>query len=59
MLILSRAKEEAIVINHNVVIKVLSIDGKKVRLGIEAPNDVSVHRKEIEDRIERDKEALK
>lgn len=48
MLVLSRKKQEAIVINHNVKITVVEIRGDKVRLGIEAPKEVSVHRQEVE-----------
>src|SRR5258705_11231382 len=44
MLVLSRKKNESIVINDNIVITVVEIRGDKVRLGIEAPKDVPVHR---------------
>ena len=47
MLVLSRKKNESIVINNNITIVVVEIRGDKVRLGIEAPKDVPVHRKEI------------
>jgi carbon storage regulator len=51
MLVLSRRKEEAIVMDGRIVVTVLSIKGKTVRLGIDAPREVAVHRKELADRI--------
>lgn len=53
MLVLSRKKNESIVINHDITIVVVEIRGDKVRLGIEAPKDVQVHRQEVYDAIER------
>lgn len=47
MLVLSRRPNESIVINDKIVITVIEIRGDKVRLGIEAPRDVPVHRSEI------------
>lgn len=47
MLVLSRKKDEAIVINSDIVITVVEIRGDKVRLGIVAPKDVPVHREEV------------
>lgn len=47
MLVLSRDKDQSIMINDDVEITVVDIRGNKVRLGINAPRDVSVHRKEI------------
>ena len=55
MLILSRKCEEQIVIADNIVVTVVEIRGGKVRLGIEAPKDVPVHRKEIYELIQRKK----
>lgn len=54
MLVLSRKKDEKIVIGDSITLMVIEIRGDKVRLGIEAPNDVSVHRQEIYDAIQRD-----
>jgi carbon storage regulator len=51
MLVLSRKKNEAIVINSDVVITVVEIRGDKVRLGIVAPKDVAVHREEVYEAI--------
>lgn len=53
MLVLSRKKDERIVIGDNISIMVVEIRGDKVRLGIEAPRDVSVHRSEVYDAIKR------
>ncbi|WP_036830000.1 carbon storage regulator CsrA [Phycicoccus jejuensis] len=47
MLVLSRRPHEAIRIRHDIVVTVLEISGDKVRLGIEAPGDVQIHREEI------------
>jgi carbon storage regulator len=55
MLVLSRKKNESIVINDNVIVTVVDVRGDKVRLGIEAPRDVSVHRQEVLDAIMKDK----
>lgn len=51
MLVLSRKKNESIVINDNIVITVVEVRGDKVRLGIEAPKEVPVHRREVYDAI--------
>ena len=50
MLVLSRKKNESIIINDNITVTVIEIRGDKVRLGIEAPPDVSVDREEIWER---------
>ena len=47
MLALSRKKDEAIVINNNVEIKILEIKGDQVKLGISAPKSVPIYRKEV------------
>lgn len=47
MLILSRKQDESIIIDGNIEIKVLEIDEGKVRLGIEAPRDIDIFRKEL------------
>lgn len=51
MLILTRRPGENIVINDNIVITVLENRGQQVRIGIDAPRSISVHREEIYDRI--------
>lgn len=55
LLVLSRKKNEAIVINNDITIVVVEIRGDKVRLGVEAPREVPVHRREVYDAIERSK----
>lgn len=54
MLVLSRKKSESIVINDDVVITVVEVRGDKVRLGIQAPREIPVHRKEVLDAILRE-----
>lgn len=53
MLVLSRKKNESIVINNDITIVVVEIRGDKVRLGVEAPKEVPVHRREVYDAIMR------
>lgn len=57
MLILSRKVGEAIIIGDNVSITVLSCIGRTIRLGIEAPKEISVHREEIYNKLQREKET--
>lgn len=54
MLVLSRHRDESIMIGDDVVITVVDIRGDKVRLGIEAPAEVPVHRQEIYEAIKRE-----
>ena len=51
MLVLSRHSEESIMIGDDIEVKVVGIRGRNVRLGIKAPRQVSVHRREIYDRV--------
>lgn len=53
MLVLSRKRDERIVIGDNIVITVVEVRGDKVRLGIEAPTEVPVHRQEVLDAMRR------
>ena len=53
MLVLSRKRDERIVIGDNIVITIVDVRGDKVRVGIEAPADVPVHRQEIADALKR------
>ena len=57
MLVLSRKKNESIVINDDITIVVVEIRGDKVRLGVEAPKEVPVHRREVFDAIHRNESA--
>ena len=57
MLVLSRKKNESIIINDDITIVVVEIRGDKVRLGIEAPKEVPVHRNEVYEAIRRNMEA--
>lgn len=58
MLILTRYKEQVIKVGDDVDVKILSIKGNQVSIGIEAPDDVSIHREEVYDQIS-DKKAEK
>lgn len=51
MLVLSRKKNESIIVDDQIVITVVEIRGDKVRLGIEAPREVAIHRSEVRDAI--------
>jgi carbon storage regulator len=57
MLVLSRKKNESIVIDNDITIVVVEIRGDKVRLGVEAPKEVPVHRREVFDAIRRNELA--
>lgn len=54
MLVLSRQRDETIVIGDNIEVTVVDIRGDKVRLGINAPKEVTVHRKEVYEAIKRE-----
>ena len=54
MLVLSRQRDESIMIGDKVVITIVDIRGDKVRLGIEAPQEIPVHRQEVYEAIKRD-----
>ena len=59
MLALSRKKQEALVINNNIEITILDIKGDQVKIGISAPKDVAIYRKEVYLQIqEANKEAM-
>ena len=51
MLVLSRKKNESIIINDNIVVTIVEVRGDKVRLGIDAPKEVTVHRREVYEAI--------
>ena len=54
MLVLSRPRDESIIIGDDVVITIVDIRGDKVRLGIDAPQDIPVHRREVYEAIQRE-----
>jgi len=54
MLVLSRQRDESIIIGDNIVITIVDVRGDKVRLGIQAPREVSVHRREVYEAIQRE-----
>lgn len=56
MLVLSRKRDESIMIGDDVEIIIVDVRGDKVRLGITAPKNIPVHRREIYDSIQREKE---
>lgn len=57
MLILSRKKDESIIIDGNIEIKIVEIEDGKVKIGIEAPKDIDIMRKELYKRIQEENEA--
>ncbi len=57
MLVLSRQKDESIMIGDDVQITIVDVRGDKVRLGIEAPKSIPVHRKEVYEAIKKKKKA--
>lgn len=54
MLVLSRQRDESIIIGDHIVITIVDIRGDKVRLGIEAPTEIPVHRQEVYEAIQRE-----
>jgi carbon storage regulator len=54
MLVLSRHRDESIMIGDDVVVTIVDIRGDKVRLGIDAPSSIPVHRQEVYDAIQRE-----
>ena len=58
MLVLSRKRDESIVIDGGIVITIVDIRGDKVRLGIEAPATIPVHRKEVYEALKRESERV-
>ncbi len=56
MLILSRRQGESLIINDNIIITVLAIKGSQVRIGVSAPIEIPVHREEIWQKIQEEKD---
>ena len=56
MLVLSRHRDESIMIGDDIVITIVDIKGDKVRLGIQAPKDVPIHREEVYQAIQRERQ---
>ena len=54
MLVLSRQRDESIIIGDNITVTIVDIRGDKVRLGINAPTEISVHRQEVYEAIQRE-----
>ncbi len=54
MLVLSRQRDQSIIIGDNIVITIVDVRGDKVKLGIEAPREISVHRQEVYEAIQRE-----
>ncbi len=57
MLVLSRKRNESIVIDDNIVITVVEVRGDKVRLGIQAPREIPIHRSEVHAAIQNEQAA--
>lgn len=55
MLIITRRVGEVLVINNSITVTILGLNGRLIRLGINAPREIPVHRQEIQDRINEDK----
>jgi len=54
MLVLTRKKNESIIIGDNIVVTIVDIRGDKVRMGIDAPTEIPVHRREVYEAIQRE-----
>ncbi|MFK4304072.1 MULTISPECIES: carbon storage regulator CsrA [unclassified Paenibacillus] len=57
MLVLTRKKGESIVIQNDIVITVLSVEGDNVKIGISAPKDIDIYRKEVFDAIQQNNQC--
>ena len=54
MLVLSRRRNESIVISDNIIVTIVDVRGDKVRLGIDAPTEIPVHRRELYEAIQKE-----
>jgi carbon storage regulator len=59
MLILTRMLGETVMVGNDVTVTIIGVKGAQVRLGINAPKDVAVHRKEIHERIQREHRPMR
>ena len=59
MLVLSRQSDETIIIGDNIRVTIVEVRGDKVRIGIDAPRDVAVHRQEIYDAIHKEAQTVR
>lgn len=57
MLILARKKKESIIINDNIEISIVELKGESVKIGIDAPSNVKIYRREVYDAIQRENKA--
>ena len=57
MLVLSRKRNESVVIDGNIILTIVDIRGDKVRIGVEAPSTVPVHRKEVHEALKRESDS--
>ena len=58
MLVLSRQRDESIMIGEDVVVTIIDVRGERVRVGIEAPTEIPVHRREVYEAIHRENQRL-
>ena len=58
MLVLSRKVGESVLIGNNIKVTVLQLEGNNIRLGFDAPNDVVIHREEVFNRINKEKDVI-
>jgi carbon storage regulator len=57
MLILTRRINERVLIGNDVMVTILSVEGMRVRIGIDAPKNIAVHREEVYERIKREQQT--
>lgn len=57
MLILSRKKDESLIIGDNIKIKIIEVDDTKVKIGIEAPSEIEIHRLEVYEKIQEENKS--
>lgn len=55
MLILTRKTNESLIINDDIKVTILAVNGNQIKIGIDAPKEVSIHREEVYERIQKEK----